>query len=442
MHSRDTSLGQLSAQLTIAGNLTGESDTSFANFSKTRRPMNTTKYVVAQIGARRSYAVPAILAAAGMLERFYTDICGNLGFGRLLSVMGPAYAPLARLASRRVPTSVAPLTRTFPVQTALHMCRERVGKHEERFRANLNWQCNLGESASRGGFANATHFFSMLGEFPTLVVSAKERGLQVVSEVYILLGTDEILAAERKKFQGWEADPPDYEKIRRCSFSNDVLLTKTNFFICPSEAVRDDLILNRGVPAQSTAIVPYGVNPWLLEQRPTPCRGRVLFAGTADLRKGIHYLAMAAGKLASDNPRLEVRVAGNVSSDVAQQPICRFLNFLGRVPRNKIHEEFQSADLFVLPSLAEGSAEATYEALAAGVPVITTKAAGSVVRDGIEGKIVPERDPVALASAIKELIEDRAMRDRMAIAARERATQFTWERYGERLLSCLRSFPE
>jgi len=68
---------------------------------------------------------------------------------------------------------------------------------------------------------------------------------------------------------------------------------------------------------------------------------------------------------------------------VYRQSICRSLSFLGRVPRDRIHEEFQTADLFVLPTLAEGSAEVTYEALAAGLPVITTKSAGSVVRDGI-----------------------------------------------------------
>ena len=98
--------------------------------------------------------------------------------------------------------------------------------------------------------------------------------------------------------------------------------------------------------------------------------------------------------------------------------------------------------MFVLPTLAEGSAEVTYEALAAGVPVITTKSAGSVVRDGVEGRIVPERDPEALVYAIEELVQDRAMRLRMAIAARERAKEFTWERYGERLLSHLRALPQ
>ena len=97
--------------------------------------------------------------------------------------------------------------------------------------------------------------------------------------------------------------------------------------------------------------------------------------------------------------------------------------------------------MFVLPSLAEGSAEATYEALAAGVPVVTTRAAGSVVRDGIDGRIVPERDPVALADAIAEIVEDRDKRARMSEAARERARDYTWERYGERLVGALQTLP-
>jgi glycosyltransferase involved in cell wall biosynthesis len=128
-----------------------------------------------------------------------------------------------------------------------------------------------------------------------------------------------------------------------------------------------------------------------------------------------------------------------VTRRVAQQPLCRNLVFLGRVPRERIHEEFAAADVFVLPSLAEGSAEATYEALAAGVPVVTTPAAGSVVRNGIEGRLVAERDPFALADAIAEIVEDRDKRDRMSVAARERARDYTWERYGERLVGALRS---
>jgi glycosyltransferase involved in cell wall biosynthesis len=379
-----------------------------------------------------------------MLSKFYTDICGNVGLGWLSVVGAPFSAELRRLAGREVPSPVAARTRAFPLRTALHECRGRLSRQSssQRLRANLRWQSDLGRAAGRSGFGNATHFFSLLAEFPTLVISAKEHGLQTVSEVYILLSTERILAEERKAFPGWDCDSEDFDRIRRELFANDVLLTKTDHFICPSDAVRDDLILNRGIAPQSAVLIPYGMDPRLLEHFPNPQRARVLFVGTADLRKGIHYLAMASQKLAAYNSRLEFRVAGGVPPSVVRQPICRHLNFLGRVPRNLIYKEFQAADVFVLPSLAEGSAEATYEALAAGLPVITTKSAGSVVRDGIEGRIVAERDPDALAAAIQELTEDRSLRNRMAVAARKRAKDFTWDRYGERLLAYLRSLPQ
>jgi glycosyltransferase involved in cell wall biosynthesis len=96
--------------------------------------------------------------------------------------------------------------------------------------------------------------------------------------------------------------------------------------------------------------------------------------------------------------------------------------------------------VFVMPSLAEGSAEAIYEALAAGLPVITTDAAGSVVRPGIDGWVVAERDSVALAEAIERVVGDRRLRATMSLAARERAKEYTVERYGERLVAALQRF--
>jgi glycosyltransferase involved in cell wall biosynthesis len=406
--------------------------------------MNSPKYVVAQIGARRGYAVPEILASAGMLSQFYTDVCGNVGLGRVLALGRMFSTDLARLANRRVPITVHPITRTFPFLTALHICRWRGGSdwsNEAIFRANLEWQCELGKAATRYGFRDATHLFSMLGEFPTLLISAKERGLKVVSEVYILLSTERIVADERRLFPGWESEFRDLSPIRREVVQSDALLTRSDFFVCPSSCVQADLVVNYGVDTRSTALVPYGVSPAILEHRPSPTRGRVLFVGSAELRKGIHYLALAAERLRMKKFNLEFRIAGNVSRAVAQQPACRHLTFIGRIPRVSISKEFQSADVFVLPTLAEGSAEVTYEALASGLPVITTKSAGSVVRHGVEGIIVPERDPDALASAIEELTEDRARRDRMANAARERAAEFTWSRYRQRLLECLTSLP-
>jgi glycosyltransferase involved in cell wall biosynthesis len=262
----------------------------------------------------------------------------------------------------------------------------------------------------------------------------------VVSEIYILLSSGRLLRDERRQFPGWEKDVPDFEKIGREAFGERVLFTHSDFILCPSESVRNDAIDNFGFHHERSLVVPYGVGDAWFRVRNNPVRRHVLFVGTAELRKGIHYLGMAAEHLASRGLECEFRVAGQVQKTVATQPVCRRLKFLGSVPRDKIAHEFSQADVLVLPSLAEGSAGVTYEALAAGVPVITTNAAGSVVRDGIEGRIIPERDSDTLANAIAEIIEDRDKRNRMALAARERAREFTWDRYSERLVAALKSF--
>jgi glycosyltransferase involved in cell wall biosynthesis len=399
---------------------------------------------MAQVGARRGYAVPTMLASAGMLETFYTDICGNIGFGRALSVAGRMLAGAARLQSRRVPPSVVSHTKAFPLRTLAHICRDHFNgtDPQSRFRSQCQWQHSMGQAAAHHDHSRATHLFSMLGEFPPLLLAAKEQGLGIVTEVYTLLSLERILAEERRSYPSWEPEDHDLSGVRREFPDNQIMLSSTNHFVCPSEVVRDDLVLHHGVANSSTTVVPYGVDSRWLALNPIPQRGRILSVGTAGLGKGTHYLGMAAERLVNQNERYNFRVAGHASTSVTRQPMCRNLNFLGRIDRSKIHLEFQSADLFVLPTLAEGSAGVVFEALAAGLPVITTKSAGSVVRDGIEGRIVPERDPDALAEAIRELTEDRTLRDRMAVAARERSIDFTWDRYGERLLAYLQGLPQ
>ena len=104
--------------------------------------------------------------------------------------------------------------------------------------------------------------------------------------------------------------------------------------------------------------------------------------------------------------------------------------------------EYEWADVFLLPSICEGSATAVYEALAAGLPVVCTENAGSVVRDGIDGFIVPIRDGTAIAKAITTLADNVGMRAAMSESAVARAADFTVDRYGKRLLSALSSLTE
>jgi glycosyltransferase involved in cell wall biosynthesis len=398
-------------------------------------------FITIQIGARRSYAVPSILAEAGMLEAFYTDLCADVGLGALISRLCPDVlkrGSVKNLLERRLPSNLHNKVNTFSTPVFRYLLRKQLaGNNLERAaRTFTQFQFELGDAMIRRGVGQATHLYTMLGEGTPFLRFAKDSGLTTVTDIIILLNTHYIIKAEREKFPGIEPEPNEQLVEETFEWLREVC-SLTDWAIAPSEAVRQDLALNFGFPKQRCFVVPTAANCSWFNLENQPVKGRVLFVGTAQLRKGIHIFGMAAQKLSHRS--YEFRVAGGVSEIVRQHSLTEKLTFLGRVPRSEIKQEYAQADIFVLPTLAEGSAGATYEALAAGVPVITTEAAGSVVRDSIDGFIVPEGDAEALADRIEELVENRELRDRMAAAARERAKDFTWERYAERLLSVVKN---
>jgi glycosyltransferase involved in cell wall biosynthesis len=128
--------------------------------------------------------------------------------------------------------------------------------------------------------------------------------------------------------------------------------------------------------------------------------------GLVGLRKGIPYLLEALRILENKIP-FTCKIAGTIG--IRQDKINDYQNlceFLGQVPRTETTQLYQWADVFVLPSICEGSAMVTYEALMFGLPVITTYNAGSIVRDGVDGFIVPIRDAQAIADSLIKIFQD------------------------------------
>ncbi|MBW4545028.1 MAG: glycosyltransferase family 4 protein [Symplocastrum torsivum CPER-KK1] len=398
------------------------------------------RFIAIQTGARRNYAVPSILEKAGMLEAFYTDLCANTGLGALLDHFCPhplKRGALSRLLNRRVPSHIQRNVHTFDWVALGYLIRQQIAGDDAlaQHQALAIFNEEFARAMRSTGLGQATHIFSMFGEGTNFLAFAKKQNLQVITEIYISPLTHKIVQAERKSFP--DIEPILSQEIIQADYASfDRVCESTDVFIVPSEFVARGLE-EFGIERSKCYTVPYVVGDSWLKLNNQPTKGRILFVGTAELRKGIHSLGMAAGKLSHRN--YEFRVAGGVSSTIGHHRLTQNLNFLGRVPRADIQHEYAGSDIFVLPSLAEGSAEVTYEALAAGLPVITTQAAGSVVRDGIEGFIIPERDSEALANRIEELVENRELRDRMAAAARERAKDYTWDKYAERLLGVLQA---
>lgn len=231
------------------------------------------------------------------------------------------------------------------------------------------------------------------------------------------------------------ADVPGW-LVDRCT--DEIFLADK--ILAGSEYVRETLVKN-GIPTQKVFILPYGVDIERFKpvNRPDDGTFRILFVGGIGQRKGIKYLLEAVKHL--DLPDAELVLAGGIiGSGKGLEMYKEYFRHVRNTPHHEIHKIFQTADVFVYPSLHEGSAIATYEALASGLPVITTPNSGSVVRNGEDGFIVPPRSAEVLMEKILLLYSDKELRQSMGRSARERAKDFTWKHYRLRLAQLMQDF--
>ena len=404
----------------------------------TEPPSTDLKFAVLQIGARLHYAVPAVLERARMLRAFYTDAVGDLGVMNVMRRLIPPAVrtkPVRRLLGRELPKEVPhDVVVAAPGRSLAHAAVSRLlGTGAlSRLTSPEAW---LRKTIVDEDFRGANALYALDNSDRDVMAAARQRRMFVCYEQIICADSGRIMREERQRFPNFE--PQDSEELVEDGIRADrEVFELSDVVLAASEFTRLSLI-DVGCPAHKIAVVPYGVDQrWFdLPARPVP--GRVLFVGTVGLRKGNHYLAEAFRILKDRGVDTEFRVAGPHDPNLIETPLFRGPTYLGQVPRTLITEEFAQADVFVLPTVAEGFGLVHLEAMACGVPVVTTPNCGSLVRDGIDGHIVPIRDPHALADRIEGLIRDRAERERMSRNARQRAEQFTWDAYSKRLVAAI-----
>jgi len=192
-----------------------------------------------------------------------------------------------------------------------------------------------------------------------------------------------------------------------------------------------------GVPADKIHVVPYGVSlTQFPPRRRPPARGEpftVIYVGSLIQRKGLSYLldAVRALKKNGTEVRLILRGRGGVDRELLRH--YSDINFdlkLG-VPLPELVRDLHRSDVFVLPSLTEGFAQVILEAMACGLPVITTAntCAPDVLTEGVHGFILPIRDSGAIT---EKLVWGREHRDALAEMGRQAAAQvglFSLERF-------------
>jgi glycosyltransferase involved in cell wall biosynthesis len=369
--------------------------------------------LVCQHGARRRYAIPRMLERAGMLAALYTDSSSESFFGKCAGRLGSvAPASFRRLANRK-PYGI-PINRNFSSDCCIILeLRKQLAISPDKTNLVQSRYQRLSRKMMRWGLRNADFVYSMYDENLDFVRWAKEQGARSLVDVFISPATSRVMAEESELFPDWGVCNPN-EDIDLADRLWKEVSDLADILICPSTWVAKGICEITPEAASKVRIVPYGCSIDFRGHVNQPIKGRVLFAGGNALRKGLRYLAEAATQLRSSIPELDVRIAGSLPLEIVDHPICKDLNFLGKLTSEQIKDEYLTADLFVLPSLSEGFAGVVAESIGAGCPVVVTEETGSPVIHEKEGLVVPSRDVEALANAIERIIMDRNLRKKLS----------------------------
>lgn len=230
--------------------------------------------------------------------------------------------------------------------------------------------------------------------------------------------------------------PHDEARAHAERADEEYKLERADFVFAPSPLVAESL-LDAGIDAGKILRSSYGWSPRRIRPQPPRPVGRrqftVAFVGSLCVRKGTHLLleAWAAAAL----PHARLLLAGRLDSDIAT--LCADhlrrsdVRHMGHL--TDVNAVFALADAFVFPTLEEGSPLVVYEAMAHGLPVLTTPmGAGEVVRDDREGLVRTPYDHDAWVEDLRRLARDHDLRQRLGQAAQARAGDYTWDKVGAR----------
>jgi glycosyltransferase involved in cell wall biosynthesis len=174
-----------------------------------------------------------------------------------------------------------------------------------------------------------------------------------------------------------------------------------------------------------------GVDPALYAPRPfreNPSPFEILFVGRLAPVKGPHILIAALDRLVRQGRSVRLRFAGDgperpgLERNVAERGLAQHVIFEGWQNADRVRALYQQADIFALPSFAEGIPVVLMEAMAMEIPCVSTRITGipELIRDQVDGLLVTPSSDEELAAAIARLLDDSELRRRLGESARQR----------------------
>ncbi len=265
---------------------------------------------------------------------------------------------------------------------------------------------------------------------------AKSLGVPIVATIHHPIYID--MAASLAEVKSW------LTRFRRTIFYSFLIMQgvvsrRMDRVVAVSKTSAEDAIRAFKLRQDRVRIVHNGIDTGIfrrldhVEKEPNSL---VIVGKTEDKKKGVHLLLKAV-QLLKDDVDVKVSVVGKQGPDdgyrtklVRELGIGDRVTFTGHIGADELAKLYSSAEIAVTASLYEGFGLPAAEAMACGTPVIATRAGAlpEIVGEHGTGILVPPADPPALAAAIKRLLADKQLRQRMGDAARKRIEEsFSWE---------------
>ncbi|MBW4545157.1 MAG: glycosyltransferase family 4 protein [Symplocastrum torsivum CPER-KK1] len=272
----------------------------------------------------------------------------------------------------------------------------------------------------------------------TTFQAAKQQGILCLYDLPIVFypTSRDIQVEEAKRFPklapALDATQEPAWKLER----KDQEIQLADHIFVPSSFVQNSL-LEAGAKPEKISVIPFGAPIDYFHPQTKPDKlFRTLFVGRVGPRKGVHYLLQAWQELSLPEAELLLVGINEFPEDWLDQ-YTKGIRHIPSVPHASLNRYYSSANVLVLPSLVEGLALVQLEAMACGIPLITTPNAGGsdIVTDGVEGFIIPVRDVEALKEKLEWCYTHPEELAHMGQAARHKAEQLTWQQYRQQLAS-------
>lgn len=377
--------------------------------------MTKQAYIVAQLGARMHYAVPDILFQSNLLFQLYTDAYAQPGW--LMNILSglPDVSNWKKLLTRR--SSVVPDTyvTSYPVLGAKYaMALRHSSTGSDRYKTYIETGKTFNEKVLRHVVAHESEFTGIYAWNTAaleLFQAYKGKKHLVLEQCIVPFRVEhQLLAQERDKFPNWEEKPIDTLIAQQYMEREEKELELADVILSPSTFVTESLIKVNPEWAPKIRLVPYGVRQTETNTESTQQKGpvHILFVGKVNLRKGMPYIIEAASQLKG---KAVFKIVGDYSdlSPTIIEEAREHVELIGSVNRDQVSDYYRWADIFLLPSICEGSATVTYEAMQFGLPMVVTPNTGSIIREGYGGFIVRPGKAGDIVQAITAICESPDM---------------------------------